>query len=195
LKWMQGTAHKRTHHEDVLKLSWLRQFLRDRRLAEITRDEIEAIGASKRAGSSNATANGYFALARAILRKASLEWGWIGRVPKVKMYSEPKRRVRWGTPKQAKALLEALPEHRRDIALFALATGLRQSNLVRLQWSQVDLERRTTWIAADEVKGGEDIHVSLCELAVWAPERQRGKHPACVFTYEGSPIRYVNTKA
>jgi integrase len=91
--------------------------------------------------------------------------------------------------------LDALPKHQRDIALFALATGLRQSNVVRLRWSQVDLERRTAWIAADEAKGGEDIHVSLCDLAVEALERQRGKHAEHVFTYKGNPIRYVNTKA
>jgi hypothetical protein len=27
-KWLQETVHKRTHHEDSLKLDWLRQFLR-----------------------------------------------------------------------------------------------------------------------------------------------------------------------
>jgi integrase len=194
-KWLQETAHKRTRHEDVLKLAWLRQFVQSRILAEITRDEIAVIGARKRAESSNATANRYLALIRAILRKASLEWEWTDRVPKVKMYPEPKRRVRWITPKQAKALLEALPEHQRDIVLFALATGLRQGNVVRLRWSQVDLERRTAWIAADEAKGGEDIHISLCDLAVEVLEGQRGKHLERVFTYEGNPIRYVNTKA
>jgi integrase len=194
-KWLYETAHKRTHQENVLKLSWLQQFLRNRGLAEVTRDEIAAIGARKRTESSNATANRYLALIRAILRKVSLEWEWIDRVPKVKMYPKPKRRVRWITPKQAKALLEALPEHQRAIALFALATGLRQSNVVWLRWSQVDIERRTAWIAADEAKGGEDIHISLCELAVEVLEGQRGKHSERVFTYESNPIRYVNTKA
>lgn len=47
------------------------QFLRYRVLAEITRDEIAAMGARARADSSNATANRYLALIRAILRKAS----------------------------------------------------------------------------------------------------------------------------
>lgn len=88
--------------------------------------------------------------------------------------------------------MEALPKHQRDIALFALATGLRQSNVVCLCWPQVDLDRRIAWIAA---KGGEDIHVSLCDLAVEVLERQRGKHSERVFTYEGNPIRYVNTNA
>jgi integrase len=119
----------------------------------------------------------------------------IDRVPKVKMYPESKRRVRWITPEQAKTLLAKLPEHQGDVTLFALATGLRQSNVTGLRWSQVDHERRTAWISADEAKGGEDIHVSLSDLALAVLERQRGKHPERVFTYEGNSIRYVNTKA
>lgn len=90
-----------------------------------------ALTCSDRAEASNATANRYLSLIRAILRKACLEWEWIERVPKVKMYPEPKRRVRWITPEQARALLEALPQHQREMTLFALATGLRQSNVGR----------------------------------------------------------------
>lgn len=194
-KWTLETSHKRTHQEDLLKLDWLMKFLRNRVLGEITRDEVAAIGATKRAESSSATANRYLALIRAILRKACLEWEWIERVPKVKMYPEPKRRVRWLTPEQARALLEVLPQHQREMTLFALATGLRQSNVTGLCWPQVHLKRRTAWIAADEAKGGEDIHVSLCDLALEVLQRQRGKHPERVFTYEGKPVRYVNTKA
>jgi integrase len=84
----------------------------------------------------------------------------------VKMYPEPKRRVRWITPEQARALLDALPVHQREMTLFALATGLRQSNVTGLCWAHVHLKRRTAWIAADEAKGGEDIHISLCDLAL-----------------------------
>jgi hypothetical protein len=49
---------------------------------EITRDEIAAIGLRKKREASNATANRYLSLIRAILRKACLEWEWIERVPK-----------------------------------------------------------------------------------------------------------------
>ena len=83
----------------------------------------------------------------------------------------------------------------RDIVVFTLATGLRQSNVVRLRWSQVDLERRIAWIAAEEAKGSEDIHVSLSDLALEVLGRQRGKHSERVFTYGGQRIRYVKTKA
>jgi hypothetical protein len=70
-------AHKRSHHDDVLKLAWLQQFLRGRVLAEISRDEITAIGERKKAAASGPTANRFLALIRAILRRACLEWEWI----------------------------------------------------------------------------------------------------------------------
>ena len=74
-------------------------------------------------------------------------------MPKVKLYREAKRRIRWITPEQAQTLLRELPRHQVDIVLFALSTGLRQSNVLELEWSQVDLDRRVAWIHADQAKG------------------------------------------
>jgi integrase len=192
--WLRETSHKRTHADDIAKLAWLQQFLRGRVLATITREEIAAIGERKKAEASGATANRYLALVRAILRKAWLEWEWIDRVPKVKLYPEPKRRVRWITAEQASTLLDELPEHQHDITVFALATGLRQGNVIRLEWSHVDLERGTCWVMGDEAKGGEDLHVSLSEVALDVLQRQRGRHERFVFTYRGNPVRQVNTR-
>jgi integrase len=94
-------------------------------LTEVTRDVVAAIGTRKRAVASPATANRHLALIRAILRRARDEWEWIEKAPKIKLYREAKRRVRWITPEQAQALLAELPEHQREMVLFALATGLR----------------------------------------------------------------------
>jgi integrase len=195
IQWLNETGHKRTHQDDVKKLAWLQQFLRGRMLVEITRDEIIAIGECKRAEASAPTANRYLALIRSVLRKATLEWEWIDKAPQVKLYKEAKRRVRWITPDQAKRLLAELPAHQRDLALFALATGLRQSNVIHLGWDQVDLPRKTAWIPGDKAKGKEDIHVSLSELSMEVLQAQLGKHPQSVFTYGGKPIGQVNTKA
>ena len=54
------------------------------------------------------------------------------------MFREPPGRERSITVEQAETLLGELPAHQRDVVLFALATGLRQSNVVGLQWSHVD---------------------------------------------------------
>jgi integrase len=90
--------------------------------------------------------------------------------------------------------LSELPPYHRDIVIFALATGLRQSNVVELTWSQVDLNRGTAWVYGDKVKGKEDIHVSLSDIASTVLRRQLGKHPERVFTYRGRPIAWVNTR-
>jgi len=194
-QWLLETDHKKTHLEDAKKLVWLQQFFRGRVLAEITRDEIAAIGERKRKESSGPTANRYLALIRAILRKACLEWEWIDKAPKIRLYKESKRRVRWITPEQAQILLAELPDHQRDVVLFALSTGLRQANVVELTWEQVDLIRHTAWIPGDEAKGKEDIHISLSQLSVELLQRQVGKHQERVFTYAGRPIGQVNTRA
>jgi len=92
-------------------------------------------------------------------------------------------------------LLSELPAHQRDLALFALATGLRQANVIKLAWDQVDLQRKTVWIPGDKAKGKEDIHVSLSQLSVDLLQSQLGKHKQHVFTYAGKPIGQVNTRA
>lgn len=194
-KWLKETDHKRTHAEDARKLAWLQQYLRGRVLAEITRDEIAAIGEIKKLEASGPTANRYLALIRAILRRAWLDWEWVERVPKVRLYQESKRRIRWITPEQVTALLAQLPAHQRDLVLFALATGLRQANVLKLTWQQVDLVRQTAWIPAEMAKNNEDIHVSLSRFALEVLQRQLGKHPEFVFTYSGKPIKWANTRA
>jgi len=193
-KWLEETSHKRTHHDDVLKLRWLAQYLGDKLLTSVTHDVVVAIGARKRSQASAATANRHLALIRAILRRACDEWEWIEKAPKVKLYKEAKRRVRWITPEQAKALLAELQEHQRDMVLFALATGLRQGNVTGLCWLQVDLRRKTAWVHGDDAKNGDDLHVSLNDIAMDVLQRQRGKHPERVFTYKGKPINWANTR-
>lgn len=78
---------------------------------------------------------------------------------------------------------------------FDLATGLRQANVTELEWSQIDLERRFAWIHADQAKARKPISVPLNMVAMSVLMRQQGKHPTRVFTYEGKPVRQVNTKA
>ena len=69
------------------------------------------------------------ALIRAILRRARDEWNWVDTISKVRLFREPKGRIRFLSPEEAQRLLAELPGHLRDMAQFALATGLRQRNV------------------------------------------------------------------
>lgn len=195
LRWLRETEHKRSHLQDAKQMQWLQQFFRGKYLSEISRDLIADVAEKKRQESSASTANRYLAMIRAILRRACLEWEWMDRPPRIRLYAEPKRRVRWLTPEQAQQLLGELPEHLAEMARFSLATGLRQRNVAGLEWSQVDIERRSAWIHADQAKGRRSIPVALNDTALAVLKRQADKHPRCVFTYKGRPIGQVGTKA
>lgn len=110
------------------------------------------------------------------------------------MLPEPKRRVRWLTRDEASRLITALPSHLAAMTRFSLETGLRCANVTGLQWSQVDLVRRTAWIHPDQAKARKAIAVPLSTAAVIVIREQIGKHPIHVFTYQGKPVIQVNTK-
>lgn len=128
-----------------------------------------------------ATRNRYIACLRAVMIKAAGPWEWIVRCPKFKTYREPTQRIRWLTEDEARQLIDALPDWVAQMARFALATGLRQSNVFRLEWRQIHLKRRVAWIEADQAKAGEAIGVPLYSGSMEVLERQRGKHPTRVF--------------
>lgn len=165
-------------------------------MIDIDRDTIDQLIAYKsQSNVSPATINRYLALIRAILRRCEREWLWIEKAPFVRLLPEPNRRVRWITPDQARTLLQELPDHHVYPVLFALATGLRHGNVVGLQWEQIDLKRRTAWLYADQVKNGEDLHVSLNDMALSVLHARRYTHKTHVFTYRGKPIARLTTKA
>lgn len=98
----------------------------------------------------------------------------------------------WLTQQEANRLLNALPEYLAEMVRFTLATGLRESNVTDLQWSQVDLKRQCAWIHPDQAKARKAIPVPLNSDASAVLERQRGKHDVFVFSYQGKKVRNGN---
>lgn len=131
---------------------------------------------------------------RAILRRAATQWEWLDKSPPVRMLKEPTRRIRFLTREEAQRLLAELPSHLADMAAFSLATGLRRANVTGLQWSQIDLDRRVAWIHPDQAKARRAIAVPLNKEAMAMVQRQQGKHPQYVFTYQGRPVFQTSTK-
>jgi len=111
------------------------------------------------------------------------------------MLPEPKRRIRWITQAEADRLIGQLPQHLAAMVRFSLETGLRRANVTGLQWSQVDLARRTAWIHADQAKARKAIAVPLSGAAVIVLREQLGRHQTHVFSFRGRSVNQVNTKA
>jgi len=195
VRWLSETSEKATHLEDKRKLIWLHSFLGELKLDEITLDVIDEIRAAKLKEATKGTTNRYLALVRSILLRARDEWEWVDKVPKVRLFKETASRERSLTREEAGKLLDELPAHQRDVVLFALATGLRQMNVLKLEWSQIDLERRHAWIHAAQSKNRRPIAIPLNETAYTVLTRQMGKHPSRVFTFRGKPLNSANNKA
>ena len=188
VRWLEETSEKATHKEDKRKLAWLHTFLGERTLDEITRDVVDQVRGAKLKEASKATTNRYLALVRSILLRARDEWEWVDKVPKVRLFKETAGRERALTQDEARRLLDELPEHQRNVVLFALMTGLRQGNVIGLEWSQVDLELCHAWVAAGQSKNRRPIAVPLNETAMAVLKAQEGKHPVKVFTYRSKPL-------
>jgi integrase len=87
-------------------------------------------------------------------------------VPHLKRRKEPPAPTRCLTEEEWQRLRAELPEHLRDMADFALATGLRWSNAAILEWSQVSLERKLAWISAHQTTAKTPIGVPLSDTAM-----------------------------
>lgn len=194
-RWIEETSHKATHKDDIAKLKWLHSILGGLMLDEITLDVIARIKEARLKEASKSTANRFLALVRSILKRAVDEWDWLEKVPKVKLFKEAEGRIRFITSEQVQALLRELPAHQQDMVLFALQTGLRQANVVKLEWSQVNLEQAHMWVNAAQSKNRKPISVPLNREALAVLLRQFGKHSARVFTFAGKPIVNANTRA
>ena len=176
------TTHPRSEREK----SAIRVFLRaypDRPVSDITQDSINQAMADYGPANANRT----LTIVKAALNLLR-DSGEIASTPSIRKRKEPKGRIRYLTPEEWEKLDAQLPAHIQAPARFALSTGLRQANVLGLQWRDVDLKRRICWIHPDEAKAGQAISVPLNADAISAIKSQLGKHAEWVFTYAGRRI-------
>lgn len=111
------------------------------------------------------TVNRYLATLSHAFTMAVKEWEWIDRNPvlNVTKPKEPKGRVRFLDEAERKKLLEVCRNSQNTylypIVVLALSTGMRQGEILSLQWNQVDLAHQA--IILEETKNGETRRVPL----------------------------------
>lgn len=125
---------------------------------------------------------------RAIYNKA-IEWGWQGTNPTqgIKKFKE-KSRQRFlrkdEIPRFFKALAEETNTSGRDFILLALLTGARRSNVLAMQWEEVNFDLSEWHIK--ETKNGESHIIPLTVPALEIlKERKKDSNSLFVFPGEG----------
>jgi integrase len=76
---------------------------------------------------------------------------------------------------------------------YALATGCRAAEITGLEWSRVDLQRKTAWL--NHTKNGTPRGVPLNEDAIEVLKGQIGQHHQYCFVFRGNPIRWELTNS
>ena len=137
---------------------------------------------------SGATFNRLRSLVLAIHRTSGVE------PPQIEPKEVAQGRTRWLSAEEWQRLKKALAKESPlllQCAEFALATGLRENNVLELEWSQVDLKRRVAWIHGDQAKAGQPIGVPLNDGAMAVLEARRGVSKPFVFANPDTDKPYV----
>ena len=203
LKFVKENQHKRSILQDVQTLKMLDPYIGSLSLESVHIGALQGyITARKQDGVRMRTINFGLQIVRRILNLAASEWmdeyglTWLAAAPKIKLLPEPDKQkpypLSW---EEQEKLFTALPEHLREMALFMVNTGCRDQEVCRLRWEwEVNVPEINTsvFIVPDQfVKNGQDRVIVLNNLAKQVIDRQRGKHPECVFTYRQKPIARI----
>lgn len=188
IRYLKGVSHQRSIETTKQRLATATSYIGvDTVIRSLTRARCGEIldQIQEDLGISSATRNRYAAAIQVVLNHAHTEWDWLEYPVKIARAEEEVDEPRWLTHKQADALIDAAPEYWRDAIIVSLSTGLRQSNVMRMEWSWVDLGHRRVLIPKAKAKGKRTIAVPLDAEAVAAIRAQAGKHPRWVFPKNG----------
>lgn len=194
--YMEEKEGTPSYDQNITRIARLDPYLGGLYLVDIDKELLNVIKRDLLKDMKASTANRYRAFIMAVLNYAADELEWIERVPKVKPAEEEPPRIEFLTPAEVDALIAHLASKKRSKHLvkfvaFAVATGLRMSNITKLEWSQIDMERRCMWIEAPDAKGRRPIPVPLTDDAYAVVRSQMGQHLTRVFTYRGKPYDRV----
>jgi integrase len=193
-RWLRERAGKRSLERDRRIFAEYRE-LDAVGIRDISAETLAEVRSAREQVVSVSTVNREFALIRSVLNRASKTWsGWLDHAPAVPMPRVEQGDPRWLTREQFKTLVRLLPEHTADMARFAVATGVRRSNITGLTWDRVDLRERFSYVPGSQAKGGRGIPIPLNDEAIAVLKRWRGKHPTHVFVFRGKPVYQVATR-
>ena len=156
-------VYKRSWEYDEREVNKYLSHWFNRRISDIHKEEIQKL--HEKIGNDNGIyqANRILERTRAIFNKA-IEWGWSGANPTqgIKKFKE-KSRDRFIKPAEFPFFFKALEEEHNRIAadyiLMSLYTGARKSNVLSMQWDEIDFEQQSWRIP--ETKNGEPLVIAL----------------------------------
>ena len=196
-KFLMENMHLRTIDRAAIALDHLIPEIGDLYLEQIDNEVMERYRAKRaKAGIMPGTINKEQSYVRRILNLAARVWRinghpWLASAPPLLESAKGDKRKPYPlTPAEQAALLQALPAHVAEMALFDLNTGLREHVLCNLRWEwEVKVPELDTSIFIvpgymNEKNDDDEYLVVLNSIAKRIIEARRGAHPEYVFAYK-----------
>lgn len=179
------SAEKRDPVRDRNSLQHLYPAFTGREMGSITPSDVrQYIAHRKGEGAAASTINKEVGLISAACNYARREWDWdIANPAALCRQREPEGRVRWLSREEADQLLAAAraskSAHLHDFIRLALHTGCRKGEMLRLEWSRVNLTEGLILLEAEHTKTARRRSVPLnaeSRAALLSRARFRAKH-------------------
>lgn len=172
-----GYWSESTRRQSKSTLNLLVQQLGELAIGDVDAEAIEAYLARLRdGGKSKGTRNRHLAIFKVLLAKAH-EWGYTPANAAREVGTERvgRKKPRPYREEELARLLRVLEDRHRTIATVYLETGLRRGELLKLLWSDVDLETRTLTVRDPKNEDDRAIPLSSRSYEILAQRRREWK--------------------
>ncbi|MFO7593799.1 MAG: site-specific integrase [Pseudomonadota bacterium] len=206
-KFVLENQHKRSLRSDIGRIKLLLPYIGTIPLDKIHMGTLQPwIEQRRKEGAAIGTINHGLKVVRRILNLAATEWvdehglTWLHTAPKIKLLPDTNKRkpypLSWD---EQDRLFRELPSHLAEMALFAVNTGCRDSEICSLRWDWEikvpELDTSVFIIPSDLVKNGDERLVVLNRIAMSVIDSRRGIHSEYVFTYKDRPMKRMLNSA
>jgi integrase len=194
-RYLDESRDKRTVDVTAWHVRLLTPYIGTLELNRIHDRTLERFVADRTAeGVSATTINRSLEVVRTVLNRAARSYRddeghpWLEGMPAlITMLPETRRPPYPITWEEQDRLFPKLPARLARMVLFAVNTGLRESNVCRLEWAwevRVPEVGRSVFVIPPEAFKSKRAHVAILNDAAWSIiEEQRGKDPIWVFPH------------
>ena len=121
-------------------IEFLKKYFGNKPLASITTADVQEFYNQRLAETSPSTANRHFSVLRAIINKVILLKLYKGENPCIGVgkQKENPARTNYLSQEEIKEVLLHIPERSRNLVAFAICTGMRRGEILRLDWKDID---------------------------------------------------------
>jgi integrase len=180
------------------RLAHLSNYFANARAIDITSDRIQAYVAERQqSGASNATINRELAVLKRAFALA-LRAERLSHAPHIALLAENNARTGFVEHAEFVAIREQLPDHLKDPIAFLYLTGWRVSEMMSLEWRDIDHGAQTIRLRPENSKNSQSREIpfalfpELGEIITRARDNRRLECRA-VFHRDGLPIRDFRT--